>query len=126
MKTYRCDGGFNSKYGGLKFSIILFSFKDETGLQIIFSPQLDITTYGSTEKEAQKAFDVHLEEFFNYTTSNNTLDEVLRDLGWTVEKNNVKAPDFSDFVGKNDVLSDIMKKYPVLSVPRDIQVPAPA
>ena len=47
----------------------------------IFSPQLDISAQGATKLEAKESFEIHAEEFFKYTIKNNTLNEVLSDLG---------------------------------------------
>ena len=66
-----------------------------------------------------KSFTEALNEFFRNTNSKNTLDKVLRDLGWTVKGSNKKPkfdpPKDSDLVSLNPLYNDIVnnKSYRV-------------
>ena len=122
MKSYLCKGDFNTNHTHLKFNVIIFSFTDENNLHFIFSPQLDISAYGTTESEAKEAFEIHLEEFFKYTFENNTLEDVLSDLGWGLNKQKIEAPPIARFMKKESQLSDLFDKYPVISYPRSFNI----
>ena len=122
MKSYFCDGNFNSKNAHLKFNIIVFSFVDEKNIHFIYSPQLDITTYGNTEDEAKEAFEIHTKEFFKYTIENNTLTEVLSDLGWSFNGEKIEAPSITHFMEKDSLLPTVLESYPVSSHPRSFDI----
>lgn len=122
MKSYLCKGDFNINHSQLKFNVIIFSFTDENNIHFIFSPQLDITTFGTTELEAKEAFEIHVEEFFKYTIENNTLNEVLSDLGWGLSKEKLEAPPIGRFMKKESQLATLFEKYPVASQPRSFDI----
>lgn len=124
MNPHLCEGDFKNNHGRLKFKIILFSFKDEDGLFYFYSPQLDITTYGETEKQAKDAFKIHLDEFFKYTLENKTLNSVLEGLGWEINQKTIAAPHINRFMQQGSTLADIFGKYSVNSRPEDFQLPA--
>ena len=123
MNPQLCKGDFNSNHSRLKFKIILFSFKDDNGLYYFYAPQLDITSYGKTEKKAKEAFEIQLDEFFKYTLENNTLNSVLEELGWEISPKKVSAPQINRFMNQDSMLFDILDKYAVTSQPQDLQVP---
>ena len=75
--------------------------------------------YGHSEEEAKSSFSESLHEFFRYTHNKNTLDKVLKDLGWSI-KGTKKKPKFnppldSDLVTSNSLYNDIVnnKSYRV-------------
>jgi predicted RNase H-like HicB family nuclease len=49
---------------------------------VAYTPALDISTSGKTAKEAQRRFDELVGIFFEELIEMETLDEVLRGLGW--------------------------------------------
>lgn len=59
---------------------------------IAYSPALDISTSGKTMREAQKRFSELIDIFVEELVKNNTLEEVLLDLGWIKEKNQWEPP----------------------------------
>ena len=122
IKSYLCKGDFNINHAHLKFNVIIFSFTDENNLHFILSPQLDISVYGKTELEAKESFEIHAEEFFKYTIKNNTLNEVLSDLGWDLSKEKPKVPPIARFMRKESQLVTLFEKYPVVSQPRSFDI----
>jgi len=59
------------------------SFLKEGNKFVAYTPVLDISTSGRTLKETQKRFSELVEIFFEELIEMGTLDEVLRNLGWT-------------------------------------------
>ena len=65
----------------VKLSLIEF---EEDGLYFVYSPALDLTGYGATEKDARDSYDIAMEEFLKYTANKASINKELRRLGWTV------------------------------------------
>ncbi len=118
----------NLDLGGKKFHIelALVQFK-EGDVFIIYSPALDLSGSGYSEKEARDSFSIALEEFVRYTNNKKTLNKVLKDLGWQVLGSNKKPkftpPKDSDLIASNPLYSDIInsKNYSVSR--EDIAIP---
>ncbi len=98
------------------FSLVEFI---EDGITIFYSPALDLSGYGKTEKEAKASFWEVMNEFFSYTCQKKTLYEVLISLGWTI-KNTKKQlkftpPKDADLVATNALYNEIVnnKSYKV-------------
>ncbi|MBN1162035.1 MAG: hypothetical protein JXA17_08815 [Dehalococcoidales bacterium] len=62
-----------------KIPIIFFKEGDEV---IAFSPALDLSTCGSTEKEARKKFEEATKIFLREIIQMGTLSDVLTECGW--------------------------------------------
>lgn len=108
--------GFSNQKYQVCLSLVEF---DEDDVVIIYSPALDLSGYGHSEEEAKNSFSESLHEFFRYTYNKNTLDKVLKDLGWTI-KGTKKKPKFdpplnSDLVISNSLYNEIVnnKSYKV-------------
>jgi len=105
------DLGFNN--GKYDISLSLVEFKEEDVI-IIYSPALDLSGYGYTEVEAKNSFSEALHEFFRYTNNKNTLDKVLKKLGWSI-KGSKKKPKFnppkdSELIKSNPLYNEIVNK----------------
>jgi hypothetical protein len=59
------------------------TFMQEGDNVIVYTPSLDLSSYGSNKGEALNMFNEVVRIFFNDLVENNTLDEVLPGLGWT-------------------------------------------
>lgn len=112
----RADLGFgNGKYL-VGLSLVEF---EEDNVTIIYSPALDLSGYGYNHSEAKSSFSESLHEFFRYTNNKNTLDKVLKDLGWNVsgskKKPKFNPPKDSELVVLNPMYSEIVnnKSYKV-------------
>jgi hypothetical protein len=99
----------NKKY--IETNLSLLSFVDD-GVNIVYSPALDLSGYGYTENEARKSFEEALNEFFRYTTNKVTLLKELKRLGWKIsggkKKPKIVSPDFSYMISENE---DLQKLY---------------
>ena len=95
---------------------------EEDGIHYVFSPSLDITGYGKTEKESKHSFEVMLDEFVDYTHSKGTVYKELERLGWTVnrKKKRVKAPDHNELMSDNESYREIAMRAGVRSEQREV------
>src|SRR5438552_19042072 len=84
MKQNRTAGMYLDKDKKVTFDLPVLSYH-EAGLQVIYAPYLDLFGYGKTEKEAKESFKITLEEFIRYTTAKNTIEKVLKQLGWKIK-----------------------------------------
>ena len=111
-----------------KAMVVLFSFQDEDNY-IVYSPQLDISGYGKTQKEALSSFDYCLAGFLDYSVKNETLFDELTCLGWKLKKgtnNNlkqIKAPSWSDIIKKNQSLKVLLSEYNISTQQREVEFP---
>ncbi len=109
-----------------KAMVVLFSFQDEDNY-IVYSPQLDISGYGKTQKEALSSFDYCLAGFLDYSVKNETLFDELTCLGWKLKKgtnNNlkqIKAPSWSDIIKKNQSLKVLLSEYNISTQQREVE-----
>jgi predicted RNase H-like HicB family nuclease len=58
------------------------SFLREGKKYVAYTPALDLSTSGRTYKEAKRRFSEIVNIFFEELVKKDTLEEVLRDLGW--------------------------------------------
>lgn len=112
----RANLGFSNQKYNVGLSLVEFN---EDDVIIIYSPALDLSGYGHSQEEAKNSFSESLHEFFRYTHNKNTLDKVLKDLGWSI-KGTKKNPKFnppldSDLVSSNSLYNEIVnnKSYKV-------------
>lgn len=108
--------GFSDQKFQVGLSLVEFN---EDDVVIIYSPALDLSGYGHSQEEAKNSFSESLNEFFRYTNNKNTLNSVLKELGWSI-KGTKKNPKFnppldSDLVTSNSLFNDIVnhKNYRV-------------
>jgi len=110
------DLGFS--HGKYHVGLSLVEFEEEN-VTIVYSPALDLSGYGYSQEEAKQSFTEALNEFFRYTNNKNTLDKVLKDLGWAIrgskKKPKFNPPKDSDLVSLNPLYNDIVntKSYKV-------------
>jgi hypothetical protein len=62
------------------------SFFKQDDCVVAYSPALDLSTYGSNEKEAEKNFAEALDVFLGEFKDSRELEQVLVSLGWTKNK----------------------------------------
>lgn len=58
------------------------TLKQEGDVFVAYSPAVDLSTCGSTEKEAVDMFNEAVRMFFDDLVEHNTVHQVLSDLGW--------------------------------------------
>ncbi|MFA6522341.1 MAG: hypothetical protein WCT24_01980 [Patescibacteria group bacterium] len=59
---------------------------------VAYSPALDLSSVGKTEKEAKRMFTEVVDIFFEELLEAGTLDCVLKDLGWSKNKRGFAPP----------------------------------
>ncbi len=110
------DLGFNNGKYHVGLSLVEF---EEDNVTIIYSPALDLSGYGYNQSEAKQSFSEALREFFRYTNNKNTLNKVLKELGWDIkgskQKPKFNPPKDSDLVSMNPLYNEIVnnKSYKV-------------
>ena len=118
MANLHLRANIDTKNLNYKVGLSLVEFQEEN-VFIIYSPALDLQGYGYSTEEAKKSFSESLHEFFKYTTNKNTLDNILKKLGWQIngskKKPKFNPPKDSDLVTNNSTFSDIIntKNYKV-------------
>ena len=124
--TYR--GTLKSASGNVvDVSLSVLAYEDE-GLQVIFSPALDVFGYGHTDQEARQSFDETLAEFLRYATNKGTLQAELVRLGWKttgrLSRRIFKPPAFSSLLRGNEQLQDIVNHKDFRKYDRRVELPA--
>lgn len=59
---------------------------------VAYTPALDLSTSGKTYDEVKKRFEEIVNIFVEELVKNDTLDQVLRDMGWREIKNRWQPP----------------------------------
>lgn len=59
---------------------------------VAYTPALDLSSVGKTEKEARRMFAEAVEVFFEELIEMGTVDEVLQELGWEKVKGRLQPP----------------------------------
>ena len=59
---------------------------------IAYSPLLDLSSCGKTEKQAKRMFTQAVESFFETLDEMGTREEVLQDLGWSLTRGKLHPP----------------------------------
>jgi hypothetical protein len=107
----------------VEVTLSLLQFEQDQVVHI-YAPALDLFGYGHSLEEAEKSFDIVLEEFFRYTLHKKTLRPELERLGWKIGKKKISAPVLSDMIKSNAELKKIVdKRFPVMTN-RLITIPA--
>lgn len=74
-----------------QFNLPVTIFKEKKRY-IAHTPALDLSTSGRTYEEVKKRFEEIVNIFFEELVKNDTLDDVLRDMGWREVKKNWQPP----------------------------------
>lgn len=85
-------------------TLVIFT---ENNQFVVYSPALDLSSYGDTKNEALISFKESLEIFLDYTLKKGTLNDILLDLGWTIKlkpKPKYIPPDFEEIKQTNNIL----------------------
>lgn len=104
MKKTKFNTTFSNGHLGIELELDLFSFQ-ENDIQFLYSPALDLTGYGKSQEEANKSFQITLQEFIDFTTKKSTLFKELKRLGWKTDPKSNKtlhAPHISELLSTNN------------------------
>lgn len=119
---------FKNNEGCVRANIVLIYFKEEDNF-IIYSPHLEVTGYGKSEKEALESFNISLKMFFDYTINKNTLYDELISLGWELKKGTLKkpkkinAPSWTNLIKRNAELESILNTKNITTTHREVAIP---
>jgi hypothetical protein len=107
----------------VKLSLIAFV---EDNAHIIYCPALDLSGYGTDEKEAMESFQVVLGEFLLYTTNKKTFFDALRKMGWQIKSKSKPfiPPSLSKLLDENENFSRIFNDHSFKKFDRKISIPA--
>lgn len=111
----------NNNQVDCRLTVITF---EENGIHFYYAPALDLTGYGKSDEEAQKSFDVTLEQFVNYGLHKKTFFDELKKLGWSVKKSVSKPPSLVDMINKNKYLANIFEEKQYTKLDRNFPLPA--
>jgi predicted RNase H-like HicB family nuclease len=93
----------NKQLKMINISLDIF-YLNEDGIFTAYCPALELSSYGSSIRDAQAAFDEALEIFVDETIKKGTLEKVLLKLGWTL-----KAVPKADFEPPKLRVNDIQR-----------------
>lgn len=104
-------------------TILLFL---EDNVHIAYCPALDLSGYGKTEEEADESFKTCLGEFFTFITDKKTLTDILKDMGWIIERtnNSMIPPSWEDLKVGNDNVKFILSNYSYKILDKSVKIPA--
>ncbi len=125
---YSFEGDYSGNKKVVRANLLLIHFTDENGIHIIYSPHLDLSGYGKTEKEAKESFELVFKEFLDYTIKKKTLGKLLQKLGWKI-KGSLKhprkmiVPELKSVLDNNYV-SEIFDKYETHTYHQPVKIPA--
>ena len=99
----------------INLSIIIFKEDDNF---IAYCPALDISAYGDTEKEAEKAFYEICKIHFDFCIENNTLFDDLIAHGWKIseKEQTIKSPKIENIIKTNKLFGDIINNKEYMKV----------
>jgi len=101
---------------------LLLILWEEDAVFYQYSPELDLTGYGKSEREASISFEHILQDFLNYTLNKNTLFDELERLGWTTnkKKKRVRAPEEEQLLQDNETYKDLINRPGVQRSSKDL------
>src|SRR5690554_2850025 len=123
MAKTQFKGTFNQGQYLITIGLSLYIWEEE-GITFVYSPALDITGYGVSEKEAKESFKITMDEFVSYTHNKKTIFDELESLGWTVnrKKKRVNAPDLEELRTDNDTFRSLLKKSNIRSENQNVEL----
>lgn len=131
MSSLIFQSSFKNRQGEARVNLLLIHFKDENGIDFIYSPHLDLAGYGRSVKAAKKSFEIVFEDFIDYTLKKKTLGKVLEKLGWELKGNpkrpkKLRAPSIASVIRENDYVSELFDTYPLQTFHQEVGIPVMA
>lgn len=119
------SGSWQGGAENIEVNLPLIAFQEDRS-EIIYCPALDVSGYGTTEKEASESFLIALGEFFRYTLNKKTFLSELTGMGWKIRKSRpMRPPDMSVLLKNNDNFSRIFNSYNFKKYSETISIPLP-
>lgn len=118
------QGELNHNTDKINVMLEVLVFQEEN-IFIAYSPALDLSACGNTEKEAKNEFEVVLKEYIEYCLNKKTFFDDLRAHGWTVKsKKRIKSPSDEKLLKSNETYRDIKENKQYKTIEREMIIPA--
>src|SRR6185312_14277169 len=103
------EANYNDGRHTVKVGVTLISWSDNN-VFFQYSPELDMTGYGNSEREAADSFNHILEDFITYTLNKGIIFDELERLGWTTnkKKKRIVAPGEEQLLQDNETYKDLL------------------
>lgn len=129
MSNYIFESQFQNESSQATVRLILFHFIDENDIHFVYSPFLDLSGYGQSEREAKASFKIAFSDFISYTMNKKTLAKVLKELGWKVKGSlkspkKISMPDMATSIKNKKYISELFNKYPIQTYHQEVAIPA--
>ena len=99
---------------GIQVKVSVFVYLDtehpDSDMFIAYCPSLNLIGYGNGEENAKKDFEWIMDDYLNDMVSQGTLEEDLRNHGWTISQSTFSEPKISDMMTKDEYLKDFIDK----------------
>ena len=99
---------------GIQVKVSVFVYLDtehpDNDMFIAYCPSLNLVGYGNGEENAKKDFEWVMNDYLSDMVSQGTLEEDLRNHGWTFSQSVFSEPKISDMMTKDEDLKDFIDK----------------
>lgn len=85
VPNYTCMQNLTRKGNTITAAVEIAVFMEDR-IWVAYCPALEVSSYGDTKEEAQKALEEAMEIFFEETIERGTLEKVLLQLGWQLRQ----------------------------------------
>lgn len=107
--------------GNIRITLDVYIFL-EGDCYIAYSPALDMSGYGESERLAKESFSIAIDEYVKYARRHKTLVKDLKRHGWKVrslKQRKMSAPSLDEMLASNAAFKEILvnKEYRKVSEP---------
>jgi predicted RNase H-like HicB family nuclease len=126
METKIIKGGWVGNKSVVEIELPVIMFRDEDTIYYALIPSLDILGYGKSPAEAKDSLHIILNEYFEYTTRNNTLLKDLKKHGWNISKRKkeIEPPSFFETLENNEEAKRIISTKDYEKRSESVRIPA--
>lgn len=116
MENLKYRGNYADNNKLINIELLTLQFTDENGIKMIYAPQLDLTGYGDSLKNARKSFEFVLKDFIDFSIENSTLETIFLNYGWIKQKPDTEteqwiAPSIRWMLQNNQLLSEVLDSH---------------
>ena len=126
MERKIIKGGWAGNYSVVEIEVPVILFSDENNIHYALIPSLDVLGYGKSQNEAKDSLHIVLNDYFEYTTRNNTLLKDLKKHGWNIKrkKKEIEPPSFVETLQNNEEAKQIISTRDYEKRSESIRIPA--
>ena|SRR5215469_2598851 len=115
---------FNKKDNSEKIEVRLDMIDfQENGIFFTYAPALDLSGYGRSQDEAHRSFDIVLQEYISFTTSQKTLTEDLVRHGWYITDQHINPPSLTWLLENNEQAKEVYNSHDFSKSTKPVRVP---